>query len=119
MTDIEAIYARLPSIACAGKCWEACGPIICTEAEREKLEKATHRKLSHRTDGTCTMLKNGRCLGYEARPLICRLFGLVEKMRCPHGCEPARWIPEAEAHAMIAETEQLGGGLIIGKSILK
>lgn len=29
-----------------------------------------------------------RCLVYQDRPTICRLFGVQQAMRCPHGCRP-------------------------------
>src|SRR2546429_6087610 len=35
-----------------------------------------------------SMLRNGRCTVYEVRPMICRLWGMVEGMQCPHGCVP-------------------------------
>ena len=36
-------------------------------------------------------LNSGRCLVYEARPLICRLFGHVEWLPCPIGVIKAKW----------------------------
>jgi len=53
--------------------------------------------------GYCPALdvESGKCKGYEGRPRICRLFGMVEKMKCPHGCEPSRWITDEEAAIMI------------------
>lgn len=41
---------------------------------------------------TCAWLTaGGQCSTYETRPLVCRLFGAVRGMRCPHGCRPQRW----------------------------
>ena len=36
-------------------------------------------------------LSSGLCLVYEARPLICRLFGHVEWLPCPAGVITAHW----------------------------
>jgi hypothetical protein len=30
----------------------------------------------------------GRCTVYEVRPMLCRLWGAVEGMRCDRGCLP-------------------------------
>jgi hypothetical protein len=50
------------------------------------------------TTGTCIALDQlGRCRVYDARPLICRLWGVVEAMSCPHGCAPEYWLSEGEA----------------------
>jgi Fe-S-cluster containining protein len=78
--------------------------------EKEAVEKDSHRKLGTKRDGSCTMLKGGRCLGYEARPLVCRLFGVVPKMKCPWGCEPERWLTDEEGWALLAETARISEG---------
>jgi Fe-S-cluster containining protein len=38
-------------------------------------------------------LDSGLCLVYEARPLICRLFGHVEWLPCPTGKIETHWKP--------------------------
>lgn len=38
--------------------------------------------------GRCTRLVAGRCASYEDRPMVCRLWGSVPEMPCPHGCKP-------------------------------
>lgn len=58
----------------------------------------------------CPMLDEARglCSIYEQRPLICRLFGLVEGMRCPYGCIPDRWLTDAEAYELMTEADNVG-----------
>lgn len=45
---------------------------------------------------------DGRCSVYVVRPLLCRLWGMVDKMRCPHGCVPSRWPADDEIKAIFA-----------------
>ena len=56
----------------------------------------------------CPMLSGNHCNVYAIRPLICRLWGLTPKMRCPWGCEPERWLSEPETRELLAEMERLG-----------
>lgn len=106
---LDQIYARAPAVACKGLCTEACGPISASELEVRRLEHVTTRPL--RVDGrlTCSMLTAGRCVGYAARPLICRLYGAVKRLRCEFGCVPGRWLSDADAYALLAAVEDLGG----------
>ncbi len=74
------IYAKVPKIACQGLCVESCGPIRMSKLEWQRLGEPQAAM-------TCTLLVDGRCSKYADRPLICRLFGVVPEMPCPHGCE--------------------------------
>lgn len=79
---LEAVYAQIPKIACKGKCHEACGPITMSGLEYERLGKPKFKSL------TCPVLDaDKRCSRYEQRPTICRLWGVVDGMSCPYGCE--------------------------------
>jgi Fe-S-cluster containining protein len=102
--QIAMIYARVPKMQCQGKCQQCCGPITYSEAEAQRLgviqfdpETLTCEKLS----------ADGRCSIYAQRPLICRLWGTVPSMACPHGCTPVRWLTEAEANRLVGEMERL------------
>jgi len=48
------------------------------------------------------------CAIYERRPLICRLFGHIERMVCPHGCGADSQI-EKEKADMISGNYYAGG----------
>lgn len=47
----------------------------------------------------------GTCRVYQLRPLVCRLFGVVDnsKMRCQFGCQPTRWLSNEEARKICEE----------------
>ena len=62
-----------------------------TELEWQRISKRIgFDPYVDKKDGTCCLLnkENGECKVYNIRPMICRLWGLVEMMKCPHGCVP-------------------------------
>jgi Fe-S-cluster containining protein len=105
---VRRLYASLPRLECEGKCQASCGPVPVNRLELEELEARAGRKVPHTllptdphdfnvlltTDSTlcCLLLdrERGKCTVYDARPLICRLWGVVRDslMTCPHGCKP-------------------------------
>ena len=102
--DLDARYAALPALACQGRCQAACGPITATPPERDRILRRHHRVLRNQPGRPCRLLTpEGTCAVYPDRPLICRLYGVVPSMRCPHGCAPTRWLTEAEASAVMQE----------------
>lgn len=112
---LQEVYASLPPIACKGLCWRACAAIQAKPIELERMESAAGRRLERvegaeldggavvvgRADLACPALVMRRCSIYEARPLICRLFGVAEGLPCPHGCAPGRVVPDVEVRAML------------------
>jgi hypothetical protein len=113
----DELYAHIPPVPCKGLCHESCGPIGLTPAEQTRLRKAGVRvpdsavrlKLGLPIAATCpalTPLK--RCAAYEARPMICRLWGAVESMPCPWGCQPeGGLLPDAEGRRLIQAAAEL------------
>lgn len=103
--QLEALYAELPHVPCKGLCQNYCGPIPMQRAERLRIIKSCGR--APKADPlslTCNMLGvDGRCTVYALRPFICRLFGAVEAMRCPHGCEPeGGMLTQAQVMSLVA-----------------
>lgn len=59
---------------------------------------------------TCPALKRHKCSIYEVRPLVCRLWGIDETVRCPLGCEPeGGWLTRQEAVAFTLRVYQVAG----------
>jgi Fe-S-cluster containining protein len=128
---LQALYNRLPKLSCQGLCWESCGVIPLHKDELVQIRRHVEvrpRDVGHpgamgdglrqyKTDYvvlrkkgklTCPLLDGQRrCRAYDWRPLICRLFGLVEKMRCPHGCTPERFLSENEAYDLVEEMAEI------------
>lgn len=111
-----ALYALLPRLECRGLCAESCGPIGMTTLEARRIERLTGRALPMLDDETlvCPFLANRRCGIYPVRPLLCRLWGLVETMPCPFGCRPERYLTDTEAAALLKAARQLSGGQEVG-----
>lgn len=108
--ELQEIWAEIPAIPdCQRKCVNSCGPLpISDDSEELKLiEARSGKKLGsvgpHRA---CSMLSpTGNCTVYSVRPTICRLWGAVESLRCPHGCEPERMLTDEEGFALLARAE--------------
>jgi Fe-S-cluster containining protein len=99
--NLERIYRAVPSTNCKGLCTDYCGPIEMSATERDRIaargvvippgveliNTVVENDLGI-AGLACPALVDGRCSVYEDRPLICRLWGVVESMPCPYGCEP-------------------------------
>jgi hypothetical protein len=107
------IYSSVPALKCQRKCADSCGPIMADDAEMAHFEKKTGGKFPD----SLQMLKDGNldcpylsfdnsCRVYQHRPLICRLWGVVKAMRCPHGCIPARWLSDSEARELLRRASE-------------
>lgn len=113
MRSYGEVLQSLPTVNCKGLCQASCGPIAecTTDLELMILEQATGEQvvLATNPSHSCPLLKNGRCSVHEVRPIICRMFGVVddEHMRCPYGCEPARWVSNSEARRIFNKAIEL------------
>jgi hypothetical protein len=113
---LEALYARLPTVACQGKCAVACGPVPMTTFEAVRLRRADprHRWPMVNTSARCCYLTAAdRCSVYAVRPLICRVWGIVKRMSCMHGCTPDRWMSDAEFVEIGKAIERIGGAIVV------
>lgn len=108
---LEALYAAVPAIDCAGLCSSTCHdaiPVYGPEFERFEAEGLL---IEPRERNVCPHLRDGSCTIYDRRPLVCRLHGAVdpalilegvyEGWTCPHGCRPKRWLGLAEVLSLV------------------
>jgi len=102
---ITEIYNSLPKIECKKKCTNSCGPIAMSEAEWKRLTFGDNLHCNDNLE--CPFLEDGLCSIYNRRPLICRLFGLVRKMKCPYGCIPEKWLSDSEAYLLLDDLNGL------------
>jgi uncharacterized protein len=116
--QVAALYARIPKIDCRQKCQVYCGVVVqlgaYTEAERPEIERAVRdAPIVRRADASpleCKALDaDGRCTIYAVRPAICRFFGVVEGLTCPHGCVPKRMLSQAEMREILTALETIAG----------
>jgi Fe-S-cluster containining protein len=77
--------------------------------ERLRVEEASGHTLG--CNGiTCNMLVNNRCSVYSVRPMLCRLYGLVEGFECEHGCVPEGGLLSPEKGAeYLRRAVEIGG----------
>lgn len=114
---MDALYAQIPSANCKGLCAESCSFLGMTEGEAERLKKESggiEPSLDANCD--CVYLKDGRCSVYNARPIVCRLYGAAEDLRCPFGCEPDRMLSKAEGNAFLSKSTKIGGEVVFNHS---
>jgi Fe-S-cluster containining protein len=115
---LHALYAELPEIDCKGLCQASCGRIdecvapIETEAMISHMATmgVTEPPLVDPQSKACPLLTlNGRCSIHEARPMICRLWGVVqdELMICPWGCKPRKYLSNEETRALYRKLQRI------------
>lgn len=117
---LEKIYRNLPKINCKQLCDSSCSIIPVGELEVKRVTELlgynpfpTPEKMLEMLqkkkpcEFTCSLLKEGKCSIYRVRPLICRLFGLTKKMKCPFGCIPERWLDDDVAKKLLKKAKYL------------
>lgn len=112
--SVAAVWAKVPTIACKGLCAHSCGPVLMSNAEWAVM-RSNGLPAPVKDCLDCPALAWERCSLYDVRPLICRLWGVVDRdgMRCPHGCQPERWLTDDEAHDLLTQMTRAGGGLSV------
>lgn len=106
---LDALYAELPTIHCQGLCFDSCGPIDMSVRERARIREQAGEVRCEAL--RCSMLVNNRCSVYSIRPMICRLWGLIEALPCHHGCRPeGGLLPDEEGMSLLARSMEIGGG---------
>jgi Fe-S-cluster containining protein len=98
----EELYNQIPTFKCKERCNDCCGPIPFTKWEWNRVSDKRETK-----GLTCPYSSKNGCDIYEQRPLICRLYGTVKKMQCPHGCRPIGLLSEEQEQAIMKEYFEL------------
>lgn len=80
---IKKIRKQIPSFDCIPGCTDCCGPVPFSQTEWDRIDNKLKGESLN-----CPYSLNGSCDIYDDRPIICRLFGTVDKLKCPHGCKP-------------------------------
>lgn len=111
---LKDVYAKVPKIACKGLCHESCGWIACGKKEADAMQAAHGDRLTFvRGVNRCGYLVENRCAVYAQRPLVCRLWGVVPELPCPHGCETERVLTRVEARVLFQTMQRLGGPAVV------
>lgn len=109
---LEALYEQLPVVRCQGLCADSCASMGMTVLEQRHIRARTGKSLPLAHAGhlceALTMLR--QCGVYEARPMICRIWGMVAAMRCDYGCVPeGGFLSDAQAYEFLARVFELAG----------
>ena len=109
--ELDQLYAQVPSVACDGRC----APLCCRRPVEQSGREYQRAPIGTEGDGPCPHLAGDRCGVYEARPMLCRLWGTTETMPCPYGCTTDRppLTPEQE-FALFVYSLAVGGGERVG-----
>jgi hypothetical protein len=99
------LYARIPSFECIEGCTDCCGPVPWSTHELRAA--GLTEPPPERADGCCAFSLKGGCDVHANRPLMCRLFGAVEDLRCPHGRGPLVPLPVEAGHDLVRRYKRL------------
>lgn len=104
----EKLYNMIPDFECKKDCSDCCGPVVFSKWEWSRINNKKE------ANGLiCPYVSDdNRCKIYKKRPLLCRLFGVVEEMKCFHGIEPERYLTEKEQLEIIKKYDRLKEGNI-------
>lgn len=99
------LYAKIPEFRCIEGCTDCCGPVPWSEHE---LRAAGLPAIPpERPDKVCQFSLRGRCDIHDRRPLMCRLYGTVEDLRCPHGRGPLKLLSVEEGHGIVRRYKRM------------
>lgn len=80
--QLKQLYDRIPTFVCEPGCNDCCGPVAMSKTERKKIGLDSSITPVDSTM-TCKFYTHSCCSIYKDRPLLCRLFGTTEKLKCP------------------------------------
>jgi len=103
INQLNIIYAQVPAFECRKGCTDCCGIIGWSEAEDINIRAYLSAHGIPYRRGTsihCPYSSNGNCEIYPVRPIVCRLFGVVEgALDCPH-VKVEKKLPPEEARRL-------------------
>jgi len=92
--DKESIYSKIPKSNCKEGCFKCCTNMI--QFTPSELKAAG----GYEFNGICSHYKDGKCLIYENRPFVCRIYGTSELLMCDD-CTPERLLSEDETASLV------------------
>jgi uncharacterized protein len=119
---IRRLYATIPehALQCRGLCHDSCGAIAYSEAEARHIAYKygsppmangfERGEFTRPGDIMCDKLTpTKRCGIYEDRPMICRVYGLLRALECPHGCVPSEWMSDDDVVNLLTGLDAIEG----------
>jgi Fe-S-cluster containining protein len=109
---LRMAYRDIPTMTCKAGCSDCCGIAPFTKVEFDRVADLLPADSAVTpvpggfgvtkvtAPSRCAFVTEAGCSIYDKRPAVCRLFGTLPedpRMRCPHGCKPARPLTRAKA----------------------
>jgi hypothetical protein len=120
---LEKIYSRIPEFKCQERCGECCGPVRWSLAEeiviRDYIRRhgIEYRKMKSIMDYCPFLTEDKKCSIYPVRPLVCRVYGVLENLRCPY-IKPEKYMSLEEFFEMEKEIAKLSKEIAIQLGVL-
>lgn len=99
---LKKLYNQIPSFECKEGCHDCCGVILFTKEEWEPIEPKLIAK-----GMDCPYITETGCQIYKQRPFMCRLFGTVKNLKCPHGCRPNKLLTAGKGKKLLHKYHKL------------
>jgi Fe-S-cluster containining protein len=103
-------YKQFPAMACRPGCLDCCRGYAPAMSKWEWDQIRHPGKIATASVRDCPFITEAGCAIYARRPIICRMFGTVDKeelknheiadtltLACPHGCQPEVPLPARAA----------------------
>jgi len=104
---LKKLYKNIPQFECVPGCFDCCGPVPLCKEEAEKLGIPNENSTPFsKFDLTCSYATSTGCKVYENRPFLCRLFGVVEGMKCPK-TKPTKMLSKKEEEKIMSSYDEL------------
>lgn len=84
-TELQKLYDEIPSFECKEGCTDCCKNII--QFAPEEIDRLV---IKPGCSEPCPNRLEGKCLSYETRGFICRIFGASELFPCIYGYGPEK-----------------------------
>jgi hypothetical protein len=114
---LQALYEQIPSFKCKPGCSDCCGTVLISRLEKQRaplLAGGLQRTIDQLEAGTltggclhCPYSGPSGCAVYDDRPFLCRLFGTIPQMPCPHGCGPEKLLTSWQGDKLRTQYRQI------------
>jgi uncharacterized protein len=128
---LRELYSAIPTFECIEGCTDCCGPVAASREERarnpelmdletardlmdvlirggasvQELEKAPQLTAWGQAGADCLTCPYARkglgCAIYADRPFLCRLYGTIPSLQCPHGRRPEKLLSNIEERRLV------------------
>ena len=121
---LKKLYSMIPYFECIDNCGECCGVPGIYKYEMKRINRFIKKNnlkinfemewklnkllfISLNEKRNCSALsENKKCLIYPVRPAMCRLYGVIEDLKCPHK-KAIKYLTREKAENILNEFKKL------------